>query len=377
MGPGPSDLHPQVREALSRPLVGHLDPQCIELMDEIKILLQYAFKTQNEFTVAVSGPGTLGMETCFANLIEPGDKVIVCQNGFFGGRMKEMAKRYGGLVVSVEDVWGEPVSPDKLASTLKNNPDVKLVAFVQAETSTGVLSDVKKLSEIARQYNCLTVVDAVTSLGGVELRTDDWGIDAIYSGSQKCLASIPGLSPLSFSPRAMEKARQRKTEMLNWFLDVRLLESYWSGVKRTYHHTAPVHSFYALHEALLILRDEGLEKSWEKHRRHHAALKAGLDAMGLRLFVREPHRLPQLNAVAVPEGIDDIKVRAALLHSYGIEIGAGLGSLAGKIWRIGLMGYGCQMKNVAIGLTALENVLTKMNADIRRGVAVTAAFDKF
>lgn len=376
MGPGPSDLHPRVREALTRPLIGHLDPACIDLMNGIHDLLQYAFQTKNEFTVAVSGPGTLGMETCFANLVEPGEKVVVCQNGFFGGRMKEMAERYGGKVILIEDMWGTPVTPDKLASVLKADPEIKSVAFVHAETSTGVLSDVKVLVDIAHSHGCLTIVDAVTSLGGVALKMDEWGIDAVYSGSQKCLASIPGLSPLSFSPSAVEKSRKRKSKTSNWFLDINMLINYWLGAKRAYHHTAPVHSFYALHEALVILSDEGLENAWARHRKHHEALKAGLEAMGLELLGEESSRLPQLNAVVIPDGIEDVKVRSELLNSFGIEIGGGLGALAGKIWRIGLMGYGCNMKNITLCLAALESVLGGMHANIRKGAAVTAAAER-
>ncbi len=377
MGPGPSDLHPRVREALGRPVMGHLDPRCIELMNEIQELLRYAFQTENEWTLAVSGPGTLGMETCFSNLIEPGDKVVICQNGFFGSRMKEMAELYGAEVILIENTWGSPVDPEALLSVLNKDPQIRLVAFVHAETSTGALSDVRTLTDIARNHDCLVIVDAVTSLGGIPLKTDEWGIDAVYAGSQKCLASIPGLSPISFSARAAEKVRKRKTRISNWFLDMNRLTGYWNGAKRTYHHTSPVHSFYALHEALLILREEGLEHAWTKHQRHHAAFKAGVEAMGMRLLGEENSRLPQLNAVIIPDGIEDMKVRSALLHSYGIEIGGGLGSLAGKIWRVGLMGYGCNLKNITLCLSALENVLDRSDAKINIGKAITAAVEQF
>lgn len=378
MGPGPSDVYPRVLEALSRPTIGHLDPKFVEMMDEVKTLLQYAFQTKNELTMVVSAPGSAGMETCFANLVEPGDKVIVCQNGVFGGRMKDMVERCGGKVVLVEDTWGTAVSPQKLEDALKNNQDAKLVAFVHAETSTGALSDAKTLVEIAHKYNCITIVDAVTSLGGVPVKVDEWQIDAIYSGTQKCLSCIPGLSPLSFGPRAVEKIKNRKTKIQSWFMDLNLVMSYWSGgTKRAYHHTAPINPLYGLHEALVILQEEGLENAWARHRKHHLALKAGFEAMGLHLIVPENQRLPQLNAVTIPEGMDDATVRTALLNSYGLEIGGGLGTLAGKIWRVGLMGYGCNMKNVMACLTAMETVLSGMGAKINKGVAANAAYANF
>lgn len=378
MGPGPSDVYPRVLEALSRPTIGHLDPKFVEMMDEVKALLQYAFQTNNELTMVVSAPGSAGMETCFANLVEPGDKVIVCQNGVFGGRMKDMAERCGGKVVLVEDTWGTAVSPQKLEDVLKNNQDAKLVAFVHAETSTGALSDAKTLVEIAHKYNCITIVDAVTSLGGVSVKVDEWQIDAIYSGTQKCLSCIPGLSPLSFGPRAVEKIKNRKTKIQSWFMDLNLVMSYWSGgTKRAYHHTAPINPLYGLHEALVILQEEGLENAWARHRKHHLALKAGFEAMGLHLIVPENQRLPQLNAVTIPEGMDDATVRKALLNSYGLEIGGGLGTLAGKIWRVGLMGYGCNMKNVMACLTAMETVLSGMGAKINKGVGLHDAYSIF
>ncbi|MBX7150480.1 alanine--glyoxylate aminotransferase family protein [bacterium] len=378
MGPGPSDVYPRVLEALSRPTIGHLDPKFVEMMDEVKALLQYAFQTKNELTMVVSAPGSAGMETCFANLVEPGDKVIICQNGVFGGRMKDMAERCGGQAVLVEDAWGTAVSPQKLEDALKNNRDAKLVAFVQAETSTGALSDAKTLVDIAHKYDCIAIVDAVTSLGGVPVKVDEWQIDAIYSGTQKCLSCIPGLSPLSFGPRAVEKIKNRKTKIQSWFMDLNLVMSYWSGgTKRAYHHTAPINPLYGLHEALVILQEEGLENSWARHRKHHLALKAGFEAMGLQFIVPENQRLPQLNAVTIPQGMDDATVRTALLNSYGLEIGGGLGSLAGKIWRIGLMGYGCNMKNVVTCLTAMETVLSGLRAKINKGVGLHEAYSIF
>ncbi len=376
MGPGPSDVSPRVLEALGRPTIGHLDPQFITLMDELKELLQYVFQTGNALTMPVSAPGSAGMETCFVNLVEPGDKVIVCQNGVFGGRMKENVIRCGGTLVAVDDEWGKAVDPAKLEDALKANPDAKIVAFVQGETSTGVLSDVKTLVEIAHKYNCLTIVDAVTSLGGVPLLVDEWGVDAIYSGSQKCLSCVPGLSPVSFNAAAQEKISKRKSPVQSWFLDLNLVMGYWGkGVKRSYHHTAPVNALYSLHEALLIIKEEGLENAWKRHACHHQALKIGFEAMGLSLLVDEQVRLPQLNAVTIPDGVEDAVVRTQLLQNYDLEIGAGLGTLAGKVWRIGLMGHACNKRNVLYCLSTMDAVLTRLGAKINSGAAVRAATD--
>ncbi|MCW8859315.1 MAG: alanine--glyoxylate aminotransferase family protein [Deltaproteobacteria bacterium] len=374
MGPGPSDVNPRILEAMSRPTIGHLDPEFIRMMDEMKELLQYAFQTKNKMTMPVSAPGSAGMECCFVNLVEPGDKVIVCQNGVFGGRMKENVTRSGGVVIPVDDEWGKAVDPVKLEETLKSNPDVKLVAFVHAETSTGALSDAKTLVELAHKYNCLTIVDAVTSLGGVPVLVDEWGIDAIYSGSQKCLSCTPGLSPVSFNDAALEKISQRKHPVQSWFLDLNLVMGYWGeGAKRAYHHTAPINALYALHEALVILQEEGLETAWKRHQLNHLALRAGVAALGLEFIAKEDERLPQLNTVTIPQGIDDATVRNRLLQDYNLEIGAGLGALAGKTWRIGLMGHASNKTNVLFCLGALEAILTDMGADIKSGVAVKAA----
>lgn len=374
LGPGPSDVNPRVLEALARPTIGHLDPAFIHLMDEIKQLMQYAMQTKNRLTLPISAPGSAGMEAAFVNLVQPGDKVIVCQNGVFGGRMKENVERCGGIAVMVMDTWGRAVDPQKLEDALKANPDTKVVAFVHAETSTGVMSDAKTLCEIAKKYGCLTIVDAVTSLGGSELRVDDWGIDALYSGSQKCLSCTPGISPASFSDRAVEVIGKRNSKVQSWFLDMNLVMGYWgAGVKRAYHHTAPINALYALHESLVILKEEGLEKAWERHSLHHKALVAGAEAMGLQLIVPIVERLPQLNVITVPEGIDEAAVRKALLDAYSMEIGAGLGDLAGKVWRVGLMGFGCNQKNVLSVLGALDAVLSSMNAPINSGKAVAAA----
>ncbi len=374
MGPGPSDVHPRILSALGRPTIGHLDPEFVGMMDEVKTMLQYAFQTKNELTIAVSAPGSAGMETCFVNLIEAGDKVIVCQNGVFGGRMKENVERIGATAIMVEDDWGKTVDVAKVEAALKANPGVKVVCFVHAETSTGAMSDVKAICDLAHQHGALTIVDAVTSLGGSELRVDDWGIDAIYSGTQKCLSCVPGISPVSFNERAIEVIKNRKTKVQSWFLDLNLVMGYWGGEgKRAYHHTAPVNALYALHESLVMLEAEGLENAWKRHQDNHLALRAGIEAMGLEFIVDEDSRLPQLNAVTIPEGIDEAAVRSTLLNQFNLEIGAGLGALAGKVWRIGLMGYSSRAENILLCLGALDAVLTEMGAKINSGAAIPAA----
>lgn len=373
MGPGPSDVHPRILEALSRPTIGHLDPVFVDMMEQTKSLLQYAFQTKNELTMPVSAPGSAGMETCFANLVEPGDKVIVCQNGVFGGRMKENVERCGGTAVMVEDDWGKAVDVNKAEDALKANPDAKILAFVHAETSTGAQSDAKTLVKLAHDHGCLTIVDAVTSLGGTPIKVDEWEIDAIYSGTQKCLSCTPGISPVSFSERALEKIRNRETKVQSWFLDLNLVMGYWGGgQKRAYHHTAPVNALYALHESLVMLQDEGIENAWARHQANHEALKAGLEAMGMEFIVAEADRLPQLNAVSIPEGVDDAAVRTRLLQEFNLEIGAGLGALAGKVWRIGLMGHSSRAENIILCIAALEAVLSEMGAPINQGVALAA-----
>ncbi|MFN4262367.1 MAG: pyridoxal-phosphate-dependent aminotransferase family protein [Thioalkalivibrionaceae bacterium] len=377
MGPGPSDLNPRVLAAMSRPIVGHLDPLFIEMMDDVKRLLQLAFRTENELTLAVSAPGSAGMETCFVNLVEPGDTVIVCINGVFGARMKENVERCGGQAVIVEDDWGRPVSIEKVADAIRGNPGARALAFVHAETSTGACSDVEGLCRLAHEHGLLTIVDSVTGLAGSPLEVDAWGVDAIYSGSQKCLSCTPGLSPVSFSARAVERIRARTHKVQSWFLDLNLVMGYWSGgSKRAYHHTAPVNALYALHESLVILEEEGLEHSWTRHRRHHEALRAGLEGMGLKFLVDEASRLPQMNAVFIPEGIDDVETRKTLLRDFNLEIGAGLGKFAGKLWRIGLMGHGANERNVLLCLSALESVLAKSGA-IRTGVGLAAARESY
>jgi len=358
MGPGPSDVHTRILNAMARQTIGHLDPAFIDMMDETKQMLKYAFITENELTMPISAPGSAGMEACFANLVEPGDKVIVCINGVFGTRMKENVIRVGGKAVIINDEWGKPVDSQKVEQALIDNPDAKIVAFVHAETSTGAISDAKSICKLAQQHSCLTIVDAVTSLAGSELRVDDWGIDAIYSGSQKCLSAMPGLSPVSFSDKAINKFTHRKTPVTSWFLDLNLVMGYWGkGAKRAYHHTAPVNTLYGLHESLVMLTEEGLENSWSRHKENHLLLKAGLSELGISYLVDESSRLPQLNSVYIPEGSDDAKVRSSLINDFNIEIGAGLGDLAGKIWRIGLMGHTSRKENVELCLKALKDVL--------------------
>ncbi|MEX0740268.1 MAG: alanine--glyoxylate aminotransferase family protein [Pseudohongiella sp.] len=374
MGPGPSDVSPRVLAALARPTIGHLDPAFIDLMDEIKVLLQYAFQTKNALTLPVSAPGSAGMEAVFANLLQAGDKVIVCQNGVFGGRMKENVERCGATAIMVQDDWGKPVDPDKLEEALRANPDALAVAFVHAETSTGVRSDAKALSALAHRYDCLAIVDAVTSLAGIELCVDDWGIDAVYSGTQKCLSCVPGLSPVSFSDRAVACIRKRRQRVQSWFLDMNLIMDYWGGdAKRSYHHTAPVNALYALHESLLMVQEEGLAAAWARHALHHKAFAVGIEALGLGFVVDASARLPQLNAVTVPTGINEAAVRAELLQAWNLEIGSGLGALAGKVWRIGLMGHTASQTNVLKCLTALGSTLQSMAAAVDTDAAVAAA----
>jgi alanine-glyoxylate transaminase / serine-glyoxylate transaminase / serine-pyruvate transaminase len=374
LGPGPSDVHPRVLAAMGRPTIGHLDPAFIDLMDEIKGLLRWAFCTTNEVTMPVSGPGSAGMEACFVNLVEPGDKVVVCVNGAFGGRMKENVERCGATPIVVEDAWGKPVDADKVEDALKANRGVKALAFVHAETSTGVRSDAAALCGLARRYGTLSIVDAVTSLGGVPVLVDEWGADAVYSGSQKCLSCTPGLAPVTFSPRAVEVLHRRRGKVQSWFMDFSLITKYWGNSgSRTYHHTAPINALYGLHESLVMLQEEGLEAAWDRHARHHQALRAGVEAMGLSFLVDQAHRLPNLNAVEVPAGVDEAKLRRTLLERYGIELGAGLGALAGKIWRIGLMGQSCTALHVKACLTAMEAALAEMGVAVPSGKAANAA----
>ena len=358
MGPGPSDVSPRVLAASARPTIGHLDPLFVGLMDDVKRQLQYAFQTHNELTIPLSAPGSAGMEAAFVNLVECGDKVIVCQNGVFGGRMKENVERCGATPIMVIDRWGDPVDPEKLEAAIKAHPDAKVVAFVHAETSTGVRSDAQTLCHLAKSAGMLVIMDAVTSLAGIELKADDWGADVVYSGTQKCLSGLPGISPITFSNDAVAAIKARKHKVQSWFLDMNLIMGYWGeGAKRSYHHTAPVNAVYALHEALLMLEEEGLEASFARHKANHLSLANGLSQLGLELAVAEAWRLPQLNSVLIPEGVDDAEVRSRLLNEFDLEVGAGLGELAGKQWRIGLMGTSSSAVNINRCLTAFETVL--------------------
>lgn len=377
MGAGPSENPARVLAAMARPTVGHLDPSFVGMMEDLKELLRYAFQTGNEMTFPVSAPGSAGMEICFVNLLEPGDRVVICRNGVFGDRMRENAERCGAVPVMVDSPWGKPVELEALAGALDGNPGTKAVAFVHAETSTGVENDAAAICALARRHGALTIVDAVTSLGGIPVRVDEWDADAVYSGSQKCLSCPPGLAPVTFSARAIDAVMARRTPVQSWFLDLALIMGYWEGGRaaRSYHHTAPVNALYGLHEALLMLKHEGLAQSWSRHRHNHRILCAGLEAMGLACLVAPAHRLPQLNAVMVPAGIDEAAVRRTLLDEHDIEIGAGLGPLAGRIWRIGLMGQAVSVDNILKLLDAMERALFRQGVTLCRGAAVQAALD--
>ncbi|PYJ97811.1 MAG: alanine--glyoxylate aminotransferase [Verrucomicrobia bacterium] len=372
MGPGPSNVAPSVLQAMSRPLVGHLDPAFVRMMEEIKTMLRQVFLTKNEMTFPVSGTGSAGMEFCFVNLIEPGDEVIIGVNGVFGTRMMDVAERCGAKVTKVEAPWGRIIEPQQIADALKKTSRPKFVAIVHAETSTGALTPVEEISKLTHNAGALMLLDTVTSLAGCPVRIDDWQVDAVYSGTQKCLSCPPGLAPASLSPRALEAATKRKTKVQSWYLDVNLLASYW-GQDRVYHHTAPISMNYALHEALRLVLEEGLESRWRRHEQNHLALTAGLKAMGLQIASQEGHQLWQLNAVAVPEGVDEAAVRKRLLTDFNIEVGAGLGPLKGKIWRVGLMGETSSKANVKAFMSALGQILNDSGRKTDAEAALAAA----
>jgi alanine-glyoxylate transaminase/serine-glyoxylate transaminase/serine-pyruvate transaminase len=371
MGPGPSDIHPRVLEAMGRGTVGHLDPYYLEIMNDMQRMLQSLFRTKNTMTLAISGTGSAGMEATVVNLIEPGDSMVVCVNGVFGGRMVDVAERAGAKVTKVERPWGEVFTPDDFKTALAQARP-KLVGIVMAETSTGALQPIEEISKLVHDSGAMLLVDAVTSLGGVPVEVDAWNIDAIYSGTQKCLSCPPGLSPVSFGPRAMEAVLARKSKVQSWYLDVTMLAKYW-GSERVYHHTAPINMTYGLYEALRLIHEEGLESCFARHALNHRALKAGLAAIGIEYAAQPGHQLAMLNAVRIPEGVDDAAVRAGLLNRFGIEIGGGLGAFKGKVWRIGLMGYGSRANNVFVLLAALEQLLAEQKHRFQHGASIAAA----
>jgi alanine-glyoxylate transaminase/serine-glyoxylate transaminase/serine-pyruvate transaminase len=371
MGPGPSPVHPRVLKAMSTPLVGHLDPSFVDIMDETQELLRYAFRTDNEWTIPVSGTGSAAMEAAIGNLTEPGDTFLAPTNGYFGDRMAEMARRAGGEVVRVDAPWGEPLDPADVADAFaEHQPDV--FGFVHAETSTGAKqTNVPELTDIAHEHDALVIADTVTSLGGVELRIDEWGIDAAYSGPQKCLSCPPGASPLTLNDDAMDKVLSREEDPRSWYLDLSLLEGYW-GDERAYHHTAPVSNVYALREALRLVAEEGIEARWERHERVAGALKAGVEAMGLGLNPEDDYWLPSLNAVRVPAGVEDGEVIDYVLDHYDLEIASGLGALEGDVFRIGCMGHGARPENVTLVVAALADAFDALGADVDAAAGLAA-----
>lgn len=376
LGPGPSNVHPRVMKAMLSPVLGHLDPEFVSVMEEIKKMLRMVFRTSNEITFPISGTGSAGMQAAIANLVENGDDIVVGAAGAFGARIVDCAERLGARVHKVEAQWGRIIEPGQIENAIKAAGKPKLVAIVHAETSTGVHQPLEEISRITHGAGALLVVDAVTSLGCVPVEIDKWGIDACYSCTQKGIGAPPGLAPITFSARAMEAVRKRKSRCASWYLDVAMIEQYW-GPDRLYHHTAPITMNYAIYEALRIVIEEGLEARWKRHQANALALQAGLSAMGLELAAQEGHRLPQLAAVKVPDGIDDARVRDRLLRLFNIEVGAGLGPFKGKVWRIGLMGEGSRRENVMLVLSAMEEILSSMGFEISRGRALAAADEAY
>jgi alanine-glyoxylate transaminase/serine-glyoxylate transaminase/serine-pyruvate transaminase len=371
LGPGPSDVDPRVLAALAKPTVGHLDPYYLRIMDELQAMLRDVFRTQNRLTMAISGTGSAGQEAAVANLVEPGERVLVCVNGVFGSRLADMAERAGGEVTKIERPWGEVFTVAEVKEALARVKP-RVVAIVLAETSTGAWQPIDQIAAAVRDAGAMLILDTVTALAGIPVEIDKWQIDAVYSGTQKCLSCPPGLAPVSFSDRAVEKILARREKVRSWYLDVSLIANYWGG-DRVYHHTAPINMTYALHQALRLVLEEGLEACWARHRRNHQALRAGLAALGISYATQAGHELPQLNAVKIPAGVDDVAVRKALLERFNIEIGAGLGAFKGKVWRIGLMGYSSRPENVFKVLDALEQLLAEQRHPVERGSAVAAA----
>ena len=372
LGPGPSSIHPRVLQALSLPVMGHLDPAFFQVMDDVCDMLRMVFHTENSMTVPISSTGTGAMETACANIIEPGDSVLICRNGYFGIRLADIAERCGATVHLMDTPWGKAVDPQMLKDELKKHPGLKAVGVVHAETSTGVLSDVKELMDVICEAGALSIVDAVTSLGGHEVRMDDWGIDICYSATQKCLGAPPGLAPISLSPAAMDVVAKRPTKVQSFYFNLKDLEAYWNQT-RAYHHTSPINMTYALREALRMMMEEGQENRIQRHAKVAAALRAGAEALGLSLLAEEGHRLNPLTTISIPEGIEDAKVRRTLLNEYEIEIGGGLGEFAGKAWRVGLMGESAREKNVFALLSALETILSKEGYEVAFGASLSAA----
>ena len=372
LGPGPSTVHPRVLQALSLPVMGHLDPTFFQVMDDVCEMLRMVFHTTNFMTVPISSTGTGAMETACANIIEPGDSMLVCRNGYFGIRLADIAERCGATVHVMDTPWGKAVDPQMLKDELKKRPGLKAVGVVHAETSTGVLSDMKELVDVIHESGALAIVDAVTSLGGHEVRMDDWGIDVCYSATQKCLGAPPGLAPISLSPAAMDVVAKRPSKVQSFDFNLKDLEAYWNQT-RAYHHTSPINMTYALREALRMMMEEGQENRINRHARVAAALRAGAEALGLSLLAEEGHRLNPLTTLSIPEGIEDAKVRRALLNDYDIEIGGGLGEFAGKAWRVGLMGESARERNVFALLSALETILSKEGYEVAFGASLSAA----
>lgn len=372
LGPGPSNSDPRVLRALSEPTLGHLDPDFVAIMDETTELLRYVFNTKNRLTIPISGTGSAGMETAIVNSVEPGDKAIICVAGVFGERMTDVAERAGASVVRVDAPWGQPIDPEDVRRAVKENPDAKIIGIVHAETSTGVLQPLEDIAKIAHDNGMRIVVDAVTSLGGVEVPVDELNLDFVYSGTQKCLSCPPGLAPITANDSTLEFISKRKTKCRSWYLDLSMIERYW-GSERFYHHTAPVNMIYAFNEALRIIKEEGLEARWARHRKNQKALIAGLEAMGMKLVVKPEYRLPSLTTVFIPNDVEDVPVRKKLLEQFNIEIGAGLGVFKGKVWRIGLMGTNSTKANVLTFLAALEDVLVSEGAKLEKGAGVSAA----
>jgi alanine-glyoxylate transaminase/serine-glyoxylate transaminase/serine-pyruvate transaminase len=371
LGPGPSDVHPRVLTAMATPLLGHLDPQFLEIMDDVQGMLRDVFQTRNALTFPISATGMAGMETCLVNLLEEGDKALICVAGFFGQRQVEVARRTGAIVSVLERPWSEVFELGQIREALKNERP-KVLGIVQAETSTGAWQPVEELGKLCHEFDALLLVDAVTSLGCVPLAVDAWEIDAVYSCSQKGLSCPPGLSPVTLSPRAAEAMHRRKTKVQSWYFDLSLVARYWDS-ERFYHHTAPITMIYALREGLRLVLEEGLETRWARHLLNQRALKAGLTAMGLTYTAAAGHQLPQLHAVRIPSGVEDLAVRKRLLNEFGIEIGGGLGEFKGKAWRIGLMGYNARPGNVLLFLGALEQCLLGQGVKITPGASVSAA----